>query len=252
MLCSDGLTGMVHEPELKPLLEDRSRSLEQTGRKLIAAANEAGGRDNITVILFRLEEVEDRRGGGRSSSSQATAEYDTYSGEAVQRQGASRPTTEQAVEAGDDTEAEYRRHGTVALQAVRPRAEPREERAPPPERTAPLPDAPGPERKRRKRSGGLLLLFLAVILPVLVGAWLATRAVYFVGTDPDAARMVTIYRGLPYELPFGIDLYEEWYQSGVPLVAVPANRRDSFTHHKLRSRDDAEELVIALEKGQVE
>ena len=62
LLCSDGLTSMVHEPKLKPLLEDPGRSLEQIGRALIAAANEAGGRDNITVILFRLEQVDDRRG----------------------------------------------------------------------------------------------------------------------------------------------------------------------------------------------
>src|ERR687898_792828 len=47
LLCSDGLTSMVHEPQLKPLLADRERSLEQIGRMLIAAANDAGGRDNI-------------------------------------------------------------------------------------------------------------------------------------------------------------------------------------------------------------
>src|SRR4051812_29863963 len=58
LLCSDGLTSMVHEPKLKPLLTDADRSLQQTGRALIAAANEAGGRDNITVILFRLEDVD--------------------------------------------------------------------------------------------------------------------------------------------------------------------------------------------------
>ena len=56
LLCSDGLTAMVHEPKLKPLLVDDG-PLEQLGRDLIAAANAAGGRDNITVILFRLEEV---------------------------------------------------------------------------------------------------------------------------------------------------------------------------------------------------
>ena len=61
LVCSDGLTGMVHEPQLKPLLQQEG-SLEQVGRSLIAAANEAGGRDNITVILFRLED--DRRAGG--------------------------------------------------------------------------------------------------------------------------------------------------------------------------------------------
>ena len=56
LVCSDGLTGMVHEPQLKPLLQ-QDGSLERMGRSLIAAANEAGGRDNITVILFRLEDT---------------------------------------------------------------------------------------------------------------------------------------------------------------------------------------------------
>ena len=257
LLCSDGLTGMVHEPELKPMLEDRGRSLEQTGRALIAAANEAGGRDNITVILFRLEALDDRRGGGDAaatagSEAALTAEYETFEGEAAPSPGVNRPT---AVHASDETEAEYRRTGTVALQALRPgedAAAPAREPPPgdPPERTVPLPEPEKP--RRRRRSGGMLLLTVAVILPLLVGAWLATRAVYFVGTEPGPGRAVTIYRGLPYELPFGVELYETYYESGVPLADVPPARRLSFTDHKLRSRDDAEDLVIRLEKGQVE
>jgi protein phosphatase len=235
---------MVHEPELKSLLEDRERSLEQIGRTLIAAANDAGGRDNITVILFRLEDVDVGSGATARSEAAPTAEHDTVS---------------------DETESEHRRHGTVALQAVRPGEEEGgtaapareppaggEEVAEPPERTAPLPVEPRKGRRRRKRSGGALLLTLAIVLPHLVGAWLATRAVYFVGTDPAAGRSVTIYRGLPYELPLGIDLYETYYRSGVPLADVPAGRQQTFTDHKLRSRDDAEDLVIRLEKGQLE
>ncbi len=247
LLCSDGLTGMVHEPVLKPMLEDRGRSLAQTGRALIAAANEAGGRDNITVILFRLEEVEDRRGGAPAAAtleSDATAEYDTYAGEQVPREGVGRPV------ADDAAEAEYRRHGTVALQAIEPEdgaAAPARE---PPERTVALPDVPR-KRKRRRRTGTVLLL-VAIVLPVLVGAWLATRAVYFVGTEPGPAHSVTIYRGLPYELPLGLSLYQTYYESGVPLAQVPAARRARFTDHKLRARDDAEDLVIQLERGQVE
>ena len=58
MVCSDGLTSMVREPKLKPLLVDNDRPLDELGRELIAAANAAGGRDNITVILFTLEEVD--------------------------------------------------------------------------------------------------------------------------------------------------------------------------------------------------
>ena len=36
------------------------------------------------------------------------------------------------------------------------------------------------------------------------------------------------------------------------LADVPPARRARFTDHELRSRDDAEDLVIALEKGQLE
>ncbi len=254
LLCSDGLTSMVHEPQLKELLSDRDRPLEQTGRTLIAAANEAGGRDNITVILFRIEDVDDRRDADDASGSQLTAEYETFAGESVEpRQGATKPSA-----AADEAEEEYRRTGTVALQALRP-GDPRAEggtAAParvPPERTAPLPDTPARGKRRsRLRSGGALLLFLAVVLPLIVGAWLATRAVYFIGTDPADDRTVAIFRGLPYELPFGIDLYERYYESGVTLADVPPRRRSIVTDHELRSRDDAEDLVIALEKGEVE
>jgi PPM family protein phosphatase len=115
----------------------------------------------------------------------------------------------------------------------------------------PLPEARPPRRRRRRRSGAVLLL-IAVVLPLIVGAWLATRAVYFIGTDPADGRTVAIFRGLPYELPFGIDLYERYYESGVTLADVPPARRAGITDHKLRSRDDAEDLVIALEKGEVE
>ena len=268
LLCSDGLTGMVHEPQLKPLLEEPGRSLEQTGRALIAAANENGGRDNITVILFRLEQVDDRRRGGGGdagatveSDAARTAEYEALGGESAPREGRTRPSGPEG-DTAEEREQEYRRHGTVALQALRP-GDPRSEggaAAParePPRRTAPLPDDRPPERrkgkgKRRRRSGGLLLLLLAIVLPLLVGAWLATRAVYFVGTDPADDRTVAIFRGLPYELPLGIDLYERYYRSGVALADVPAARRERFIDHKLRSRDDAEDLVIALEKGEVE
>ena len=67
MVCSDGLTSMVREAGVTAILEGAG-SLEQAGRELIAAANDAGGRDNITVILFRLEEVEGGERAGRARS----------------------------------------------------------------------------------------------------------------------------------------------------------------------------------------
>ena len=56
LICSDGLTTMLGEDELLELLLAHE-SLRDTGEALIAAANAAGGKDNITVVLFRLEEL---------------------------------------------------------------------------------------------------------------------------------------------------------------------------------------------------
>jgi PPM family protein phosphatase len=52
LLCSDGLTDMVEPPQIEQLLQSGG-ALEQLGDGLVAAANEAGGRDNISVILLR-------------------------------------------------------------------------------------------------------------------------------------------------------------------------------------------------------
>jgi len=90
-----------------------------------------------------------------------------------------------------------------------------------------------------------------VLAIVLAGLWTASRAVYFVGVD-SASGIVTVYRGLPYELPFGIELYERDYASGVRIEQVPAARRPTFTENKLRSRDDAKTLVIELERGRLQ
>jgi PPM family protein phosphatase len=238
LLNSDGLTSMVQEPRVREILEGAG-SLAQAGRDLIAAANDAGGRDNITVILFRLEDVD---GEAAVAEPGETTEYETWEGESVEpRQGVTRPEAK----ASDEAEAEYRRTGTMALSAVKPRAEPIEE---PPRRTAPLPAQP---RKRRRHIPGAVIAIVVALAIVLTGLWLASRAVYFVGTDTSTG-IVTIYRGVPYELPFGIKLYQRDYTSGVRLEQVAPSRRSTFTDHKLRSRDDAKNLVIELEKGRLE
>jgi serine/threonine protein phosphatase PrpC len=224
MLNSDGLTSMVPEARVRPIIE-AAGSLEDAGRELIAAANEAGGRDNITVILFRLEEVD---GPAEHEDAGETIEYEAPA------DGSS---------AGDDTEAEYRRTATMARPAVRPRAEPIFE---PPQRTA-----PPPRQKRRRRFLRPALAVAAVVGIILAGLWTASRAVYFVGVD-EPTGIVTVYRGLPYDLPFGISLYGADYRSGVRIEQVPAARRPTFTEHKLRPRDDAKELVIELERGRLQ
>ena len=53
MLCSDGLHGMINDQEIKRLLVPVPESLEEASARLIDAANEAGGRDNVSVVLLR-------------------------------------------------------------------------------------------------------------------------------------------------------------------------------------------------------
>ncbi|MSW96609.1 MAG: Stp1/IreP family PP2C-type Ser/Thr phosphatase, partial [Actinobacteria bacterium] len=57
VLCSDGLTSMIGDPKLAEILTS-APSLRDATVQLVDAANAAGGRDNISVVLLRLEEVE--------------------------------------------------------------------------------------------------------------------------------------------------------------------------------------------------
>ena len=52
LLCSDGLTDMVGSKEIASVLETNI-PLEQKARELVAVANRAGGKDNITVVLVQ-------------------------------------------------------------------------------------------------------------------------------------------------------------------------------------------------------
>jgi PPM family protein phosphatase len=55
LLCSDGLTGMVTEPQIQAILETTPDPQEASDR-LIKAANRAGGIDNITVVILDIHE----------------------------------------------------------------------------------------------------------------------------------------------------------------------------------------------------
>jgi protein phosphatase len=264
LLCSDGLTSMIREPRIAEVLRGTDR-LEEAGPALIDAANEAGGRDNITVVLFRLSEV-DAPGGDQPTSEAAAVtdgdaggdgEYDTFAGEAVPapRQGVTRMSATRAEEgapaeaaarprASDSEEADYRRSATVALSAVAPST-------PPPAATAPqAATATATAKKpRRRRVPTFLIAGLVIFAIVGASAFVAVRAVFFLGLDDR--RAVTVYRGLPYDLPLGMHLYSRHYTSGVTIDEVPAGRRSVFTDHKLRSLDDATDLVDQLETGRL-
>jgi serine/threonine protein phosphatase PrpC len=191
LLCSDGLTTMVREDRITATLAD-AESLEEAVSSLVREANEAGGRDNITVVAFRLADAE---------APVETKEHPTLIGPAAEEAGL---TTGALAEAAG---------------AATPRSWPR----------------------RLAKS----LAAVAILAAIAGGAVYGLHQVYFLGTDSGGR--AALYRGLPYELPLGIELYSEVYAAPVQVSAIPAGRRDSATDHTLRSHDDAVDLLDDLQ-----
>jgi PPM family protein phosphatase len=142
LLCSDGLTTMVREDRIASILAD-AKTLDEAVSRLVEEANEAGGRDNITVVAFRLEEAE---------VPAETDEQATLVGPAAAEAG----LTTEAVEAA----AEERR-------AREPAAAPTGARAP----------------RRRVRGLVTAGIVLAISIALAAVAVWGVRQVYFLGTD---------------------------------------------------------------------
>ena len=240
LICSDGLTDMVREARVRELLL-AADGLASACRALVAAANAAGGKDNITVVLFRLEEVPGAPG----------ADEATLAGRG--------PTTAEvrAALAAQEAEGAAPRPGArdaprAAGRADDPRGDVPDAGAPVARRLPLAPAAALPRTRRRRRVRGLRALgFVAVFgLPVLLAAFIASQSVYFIGTNPDG--FVTLYRGLPYDGPAGIELYSENFVSGVTTQELVPRVQATVTGHELRSRADGADLVRQLELGRLE
>lgn len=206
LICSDGLTTMLGDEQIARLLS-RATSLQAATRALVDEANRAGGRDNITVVAFRLEDA---------AAPRRASEGATLIGPGAEEAGL--------------TATEVRRR--AAGEAARKRRE----------------DLAAQPGHRGLRRAAKALLALLLVVAIAFGAWYGNRQVWFLGTD-DAGR-VALYRGLPYELPFGIELYSERYASPIQTEALPPRRRDSVTGHDLRSREDAVSLIEDIQQSQ--
>jgi PPM family protein phosphatase len=58
LICSDGLTDMLTADEVEEIIEEKEADPTKTANALVAAANERGGEDNITVVLFEVVETD--------------------------------------------------------------------------------------------------------------------------------------------------------------------------------------------------
>jgi PPM family protein phosphatase len=82
LLCSDGLTTMVSDDEIKRILTE-ARSLRSAVGRLVEAANRGGGRDNITAVAFRLADADAKEGEESATLIARTAEQAGLTGERV-------------------------------------------------------------------------------------------------------------------------------------------------------------------------
>ena len=158
LLCSDGLSDMVPEGQISEILADSSGDPEAAARRLLSAALDAGGTDNVTVVVVDLKEQPEERSG------------DTHEMPAVDRSEstATRPSPMRR------PPARHRNGEASRRQAVSRR-----------------------KRKRSARLGRFVrgVAVVLVVVVALTPAYLWGSSRYFLGA---ADGEVVAYRGLPY------------------------------------------------------
>jgi serine/threonine protein phosphatase PrpC len=211
LLCSDGLSDMVPETRISEILLESSEDPERAARGLLTAALDAGGNDNITVIVVDVKE-------------QA-------------------PPPRRA-------RRRERHPGTSEMRAVEPSVQPQEVHTPPKESPRRSQDRARRRHKatHRKRRGGFrralgklvrglaIVAFLAIAL-VPVYLWGSSR--YFFAFDGGE---VVAYQGLPYA-PLGFELNREWRRLGVEKSKIKDPYRKPIENHTLYTESQAERVL---------
>jgi protein phosphatase len=212
LLCSDGLSDMVSEAGISEILADSPDDPERAARVLLSAALDAGGNDNISIVVVDVKE---------------------------------RPARE--TDARD--EPERRSSGISELLAAEPSV--KDARTPSRGKAAPRRSRRPTRAARRKRPSrlrkalGKLVRGLAIVL-VLVAAltpgylWGSSR--YFFEFDEGE---VVAYQGLPYA-PLGMELNQEWRRPGLTESEIKEPYQKPIENHKLYTRDQAERVLEDL------
>jgi serine/threonine protein phosphatase PrpC len=223
LICSDGLTTMVEDEEIRDLVM-RAHDLEQAGKGLVKAANKAGGEDNITVVLFRVsggpDELEDTvvaSGNGRGHDEDLE---DTLT-------GLDAPAIAAPAPAATLTERDWGPALDEDELASRP---------------APA-SAGEPRWGRRAVLAALGLAFVAIIFAVAF--WALTRA-NFIGVNEEGN--VAVYQGLPWDLGAGVHLYRPRYVSQLQAVQLTPSERAVLLDHNLSSYDAARDRLDPYEQ----
>jgi serine/threonine protein phosphatase PrpC len=214
LLCSDGLTDMVPEANIREILANSPGDPEKPARDLVSAALDAGGSDNVTVVVVDVRQESPPRE-ERSGDTHEMPAVARSGGGAPARPPAQRPPREQPRSGGVQGRAR-RRSKAVG-------------------------------RKRRRVGPGRVVRGLAAVLVVVIAltpAYLWGSSRYFLGLDGGE---VVAYRGLPYT-PLGVELNGEWRRTGVKSSEVKTPYRGPIEDHKLYTQDEIEDVLRDLGK----
>lgn len=219
LLCSDGLSGVVKDDQIADILDEHADG-DEACRALIAAANEAGGPDNITVVLLRVV--------GEDTPVADPADQ-TVDLRARRPMGEVRKIRTR-VETGEDWARSMSRYGAPQGVETRPAIE--------------------PGGGVRRVLAGILAALVLLALIVGGGYFLLARS-YFVGVQDG---VVTIFNGLPQEVA-GLPLHWERSRTDLAVTDLPPLRQErlaeGITVGTLREadrlvdtlRDEAEQLA---------
>ena len=210
LLCSDGLTDMVPETKIGELLT--APDPETAALALVKAALDAGGADNVTVVVVDVKEEPPGGRGGGTQEMRALPQH-----------------------AGTDAVEETSREGRRTAGRRAPSSKARSSR----------------QRNKRSAPVRLLTWIVRAIAALMVLAALASpfylwgSSRHYLGFDSGE---VVIYRGLPEEYTLGYTLNEELQRTDLRESEVGETYREPIDTHKLySSREDAERVVRDLE-----
>jgi protein phosphatase len=106
----------------------------------------------------------------------------------------------------------------------------------------------GATGRSRRWVGGIVAAVVVVL--AIGGAIVGSLNVYFIGGNNQG--LVTVYRGLPYDLPLSVSLYTRDYVTATPVAELPPGLRAQILDHKLRSRGDALDLARQIDAGRID
>jgi protein phosphatase len=181
LVCSDGLSSYVPDGRIAGELVE-AQSLEDAARRLVGAANAAGGADNVTVVLARVGPAEDA------------------------------PSAEAAGAAGEPGEEGADTAEIPVLGGTRGRAAQAAAAEGPSSRTARVLEPVGRRRGARRKRPYVIGALVVAIAAVGALTWIGSRT-YSLAEDPDGT--VAVEHGLPWSA-LGIDLAQPWQDTGVP------------------------------------